>query len=171
MKNYPGAIYDFSEAIRLDSGFIQAFENRGVAKYYLNAFHEAIEDFSKALEINPNDYNTYARRGWARLKLLDCKGAVYDFTRAIEGGRNESQNYNARGQAKYYLHDYEGAFADFSKVINTLLGEKDQKARAFYWRGLVRIDLGHKEEACLDLHKSLKSGYEKAIELIEIYCQ
>ena len=28
-KNYPGAITEFSEAIRRDSGFIQAYENGG----------------------------------------------------------------------------------------------------------------------------------------------
>jgi tetratricopeptide (TPR) repeat protein len=170
-KNYMGAIFDFSEAIRRDSGFIQAYENRGVAKYYLNDYREAIGDFNKALEINPNDYNTYGRRGWAKYHLQDCKGAIADFTKAIEGGRNEPQYYNVRGQAKYYLHEYNGAITDFNKVINSWTGEKEQRAQAFYWRGLVNIDLGQKENACIDFNKARKLGYEKAYEIIEVYCK
>jgi lipoprotein NlpI len=37
-KDYKSAIVEFNEAIRRDSMFLQAYENRGVAKYYLNDF-------------------------------------------------------------------------------------------------------------------------------------
>ena len=44
LENYNLAIRDFTEAIRLDSGFVQAYENRGVAKYYLNDYSGAIDN-------------------------------------------------------------------------------------------------------------------------------
>jgi serine/threonine-protein kinase len=169
-KNYSEAIIDFSETIKHDSGFIQAYENRGVAKYYLHDFRGATDDFNKALKINPNDYNTHGRRGWAKFYLQDYRGAIDDFSKAIEGGRDDAQYYNIRGQAKYYLQDYKGAMDDFNRVIKFGAGDKEQRSKAFYWRGLVEIDLGQKDGGCLDLRKAGKLGYAKAYELIEIYC-
>jgi tetratricopeptide (TPR) repeat protein len=170
-KNYTGAITDFSETIKYDSVFIQAYENRGVAKYYLQDYRGALDDFNKALKINPNDYNTYGRRGWAKFYLQDSRGAIDDFTKAIEGGRNDAQYYNIRGRIKYNLQDYKGAMDDFNRVIKFRAGDKEQRSIAYYWRGLVEIDLGQKDNGCLDLHKADKLGYAKAYDLIEIYCK
>ena len=170
-KNYAEAIADFSEAIKRDSGFIQAYENRGVAKFYLNDNLGAIADYTKALEINPDDYNTHGRRGWARFYVHDYKGAITDFTSAIKNGRDNTLYYNIRGQAKFQLQDYEGAIADFNKVIKSWTGGKNQKSRAFYFRGLSEIDLGQKDSGCIDLTKARKSGYTKASEAIKRYCQ
>jgi tetratricopeptide (TPR) repeat protein len=170
-KNYTGAITDFSEAIKRDSGFIQAYENRGVAKFYLKDNMGAIVDYTKALGINPNDYNTLGRRGWAKFNLQEYKEAIADFTKAIEGGRNDTRYYNIRGQAKYYLQDYKGAIVDFNRVIKSWSGEKYQKSKAFYWRGLAEIDLGQKDSGCLDLSKAANLGYSEANEAIQKYCQ
>jgi tetratricopeptide (TPR) repeat protein len=170
-KNYTGAITEFTWAIKRDSVFIQAYENRGVAKYYLENYQGAVADFDKALEINPYDYSTFGRRGWAKFHLQDCRGAIDDFSRAIEGDRDPSQYYNIRGQAKYYLHDYEGAINDFTRVIRSWYGERSQRGKAFFWRGLVKIDTGQRNSGCLDLRKAGKLGYAKALEMVEIYCQ
>lgn len=170
-KNYKDAIADFSEAIKRTPGFKQAYENRGVAKYYLHDLIGANDDFTRALEIDPGDYNTYGRRGWAKFHLHDYEGAIADFTKAIKGGRDNFRYYNIRGQARYQLQDYEGAIADFNKVIKSWSSEKNQKSTAFYFRGLSEIDLGQKDSGCLDLSKAVKSGYTKAYDAIKKYCQ
>jgi tetratricopeptide (TPR) repeat protein len=170
-KNYLGAIADFSWAIKRDSGFLQAYENRGVAKFYIQDYRGAIADYTKALEINPNDYNTFGRRGWAKFYLQDCRGAIADFNKAIEGSLDAAQYYNARGQAEYYLHDFQEAMADFNRVIKSWSGEKNQRSKAFYWRALVKIKLGLKDSGCLDLNKAGKLGYAEAFKVSEIYCQ
>ncbi len=170
-KNFTEAINDFSEAIKLDSGFIQAYENRGVAKFYLNDNRGAIADYTKALEINPNDYNTHGRRGWARFYLQEYRDAIADFTKAIEGNRNEVHYYYIRGQAKYYLQDFKGAIVDFNRVIKSWSDKKYLKSKAFYWRGLAKIDSGQKESGCLDLGKAADLKFSEAYEAIQKYCQ
>jgi len=170
-KDYTGAIADFSEAIKRDSGFIQAYENRGVAKFYLKDNRGAFADYTRALRINPNDYNTHGRRGWAEFYLQEYREAIADFTKAIEGGRNGEQYYNIRGQAKYYLQDYNGAIADFNRVIKSWSGEKYQKSKALYWRGLSKINLGQKDNGCLDLGKAADMGYSEANEAIQKHCK
>lgn len=170
-KDFTGAITDFSDAIRHDSGFIQAYENRGVARFYLKDNMGAIADYTKALEINPNDYNTHGRRGVAKFYLQEYREAIADFNKAIEGNRNDAHYYNFRGQAKYYLQDYIGAITDFNRVIKSWSGEKYQKSKAYYWRGLSKIDLGQKDSGCLDLSKAGKLGYPEVYEAIKRYCQ
>ena len=167
-KDYKAAIVEFNEAIRRDSVFLQAYENRGVAKYNLNEFTGAIDDYDKALEINPDDYNTFGRRGYARFNLNDFTGAVADFTEALKGDQNDAGFYNIRGQAKYKLSDFYGAINDFNKVIKSWTCTKYQKSKAYYWRGLVKIDMGQKEDGCTDLRKAARSGYEMAVELSDM---
>lgn len=170
-KDYAGAITDFSEAIKRDSGFIQAYENRGVAKFYLKDNAGAISDYNKALKINPDDYNTHARRGWAEFNIHEYVAAIADFTKALERSRDNAHYYNIRGQAKYHLHDLEGAIPDFDRAIRYWAGDKYQKSTAYYWRGIIKIDLGQKESACSDLRKAADLGYTEANEALKKYCQ
>jgi tetratricopeptide (TPR) repeat protein len=170
IRDYTGAILDFSGAIKLDSGFKQAYENRGVAKFYLEDYPGAIADYTKALEIDPNDYSTHGRRGWAEYNIQDYSGAIDDFTKALEGPKYNIRYHNIRGRTKYQLRDYEGAIADFDKVIKSWTSGKTQKNNAYYWRGLSKIELGQKESGCLDLKKASKAGYIKADRAIGSYC-
>jgi tetratricopeptide (TPR) repeat protein len=169
-KNYTGAVEDFSMAIKLDSGFKQAYENRGVAKFYLQDISGAIEDYTKVLEMDPNEYTTYGRRGWAKFYLRDYKGAIEDLDRAVQGSNDKYRYCNFRGEAKFKLRDYEGAIADFTSVITSWSSEKDQKSKAFYWRGTIKIIMGQKESGCFDLRKAEKSGFSDAEKAIELYC-
>ena len=161
-KNYSKAIIDLSEAIRLNPAFLEAYENRGVAKYYTGDFNGAIEDYNKALEINPFDFNTFGRRGWAQFGMRDYKAAVDDFTRAISGGNDTEKYYLVRGQAKHQLRDFNGALADFGHVINSMYSSRLQKSQALYWSGIIKIDTEDKEGGCQDLQKARNLGLEEA---------
>ena len=170
-KNYKGAIVDFSDAIKLDPGFKQAYENRGVAKFYLEDFMGAIYDYTKALEIDPNDYTTYGRRGWAKFYMNDYNAAIEDLDRAVEGSKDKDRYCNFRGEAKFRHGDPEGAIADFSLVIRSWSAPKEQKGKAYYWRGMIKISMGQKESGCLDLRNAGKSGYTQAYEVLKVYCE
>ncbi len=169
-KDYKGAVDDFSEVIRRFPDVKQGYENRGVARFYFQDFTGALADYTRALEIDPNDYNTYGRRGWARFTIQDYIGAIQDFTKALDGVKDKVQYYNIRGQAKYQIHDLKGAIADFDKVIKSWPGEKPEKNKAYYWRGLSEIELGEKDIGCLDLRKAEKNGYKNAATAIDAYC-
>jgi tetratricopeptide (TPR) repeat protein len=169
-KDYQGAIGDLSRAIARDSNFIQAFENRGVAKFQLRDNRGAVEDYTYALKLNPYDYNTLGRRGWAEFYLQEYDKAIEDFSRAIEGGRNNTHYYNIRGQVKYAKKDFQGAIEDLTIVLKSWSGEKNQKRAAYYWRGMAEIKSGQKESGCLDLKKAEKLGYPEASEALQIFC-
>ena len=169
--DFTGAIADFDKAIKLDTGFLEAYENRGVTKYYLRDFEGAVEDYDKALEINPDDGNTYVRRGWAKFDLNEYEEALADFSRAIETGINDPVYYKARGKARYRVQDYTGAMKDLNFVIDAWYIDRKLKGEAYFWRGLVKIDLGQKDIGCQDLARAVKLGYQKAEEIRRVYCE
>ena len=51
-RDLDGAIVEFSEAIRLDPTYADAFRNRGLAKMNKNVVDDAIDDFSRAIVLN-----------------------------------------------------------------------------------------------------------------------
>lgn len=66
-KEYPIAIQYFSEAIRYDSKFAEAYYNRGYAYELMGEKQAAARDYHNALAIKP-DFNL-ARRGLSRLGI------------------------------------------------------------------------------------------------------
>ena len=169
-KTIPELLKDFSMAIKLDPTFKQAYENRGVAKFYLQDYNGAILDYTRAIEIDPDEYSSFGRRGWAKFYLQDYSGAIEDLNRAVKGSKDKFRYLNFRGQAKVRLQDLEGAITDFSSVISALSADREQKSKAQYWRGMIKISLGQIESGCQDLKKAVKSGYEDAGKAVYIYC-
>ena len=62
-KDYPRAIADFNEAIRLNPQYAFAFNNRGAAYQVVGDYTHAIADFSEAIRLNPQHANSFYNRG------------------------------------------------------------------------------------------------------------
>lgn len=62
-KNYLSAIDDFSNALKLNPNFTQAYYNRGLCFYSSNQYDLAINDFNTATQQNPNFTQAYYMRG------------------------------------------------------------------------------------------------------------
>lgn len=51
--DFYAAVNDFTEAIKLDSGFAVPFYNRGQIHYRMGRYREAIKDLTEAIKIDP----------------------------------------------------------------------------------------------------------------------
>ena len=71
LKDYDGAIADFSKAISLNPNDKEAYYNRGNSKLDLENYYEAIADYTKAIELNPDYTKAYYNRGVSKQKLKD----------------------------------------------------------------------------------------------------
>ncbi|MEH2179983.1 tetratricopeptide repeat protein, partial [Nostoc sp.] len=92
-KDYEGAIADFSQALKLDPNYIDAYYNRGFAYFDLKDYDSAIADFNQALKLDPSkatDYynrglaNAYYNRGTTYYELKDHDSAIADFNQALK---------------------------------------------------------------------------------------
>jgi tetratricopeptide (TPR) repeat protein len=103
VKDYKGAIVDYTKAIELDPTLKDAYINRGHAKSKLQDYIGAIADFTKAIEVDPDYHYPYYYRGKSKMGVKDYKGAIVDFTKAIEFDPDDRYFYYYRGESKNLL--------------------------------------------------------------------
>jgi tetratricopeptide (TPR) repeat protein len=131
LKDYAGAISDYTKAIELDPNYAEAYYARGFVMHFKQDYLGAITDYTTAIAIYPSHASANYRRGKIKYILEDFKGAVIDYTKAIEVDRHYEKAYKDRGVAKYRLRNYLGSIADFTRSIDpnhlAIRLEKEQK--------------------------------------------
>ncbi len=81
----PGAIADYTAAIRLNPNYAQAYNKRGIIHgRNLKDYPAAKADFDRAIAINPNYGDAYYNRAKVRYFLKDKPGAITDYQKAAE---------------------------------------------------------------------------------------
>ena len=194
-KDYKLAIYYFNEVIKLNVNNVEAYYNKGLAKYYLannekgnkeeynKLINEAIEDYNKAIELNPNLSEAYNNRGIVKYDLGNINEAIEDYNKAIELNPNYSIAYNNRGIAKSNLsntkeknsEEYNQLTKEAIEDCNKAIELNQYYAEAYNNRGLAKHDLAdNKKENKEEYNKLINEAiedYNKAIELNQHYAE
>jgi tetratricopeptide (TPR) repeat protein len=89
--NTQEAIAQFTQAIKLDPNYTDAYNNRGNAYYDLDDYDKAIADYAQAIKIDPGDADAYNNRGIAYHNLGDYDKAIADYAQAIKLDPNLAQ--------------------------------------------------------------------------------
>jgi tetratricopeptide (TPR) repeat protein len=115
---YTEAIGDYNRAIELDPEFKEAYNHRGLAKFYLNDFMGAIADYDQAVELDPKFIEAYYNRGLAGYGARNYIGCIPDFDKVIELDEKDADAYFMRGLAKTYVAEIsiDSACEDFRKA-------------------------------------------------------
>ena len=157
--NY-GAISDFTEAIRINPQYGNAFLLRGINKTDLGDYYGAIADFTEAIRVK-SDYisleRIYRLRGMTKGVLGDLNRAIADFTEAIHINPKYSDVYFERGMTKRKLGDVYGAISDFTEAIRF----NSQSGDAYFNRGRAKLTLGDRKEAFSDFANANMLYYEQ----------
>ncbi|MEH2404209.1 MAG: tetratricopeptide repeat protein [Nostoc sp.] len=155
-KDYRGAITNYSEAIRLNPNYAEAYLNRGYTRSDLGDKQGAIADYNQALQINPKYADAYYQRG--RVQLNDLKeetSATRDFQKAadlyFEQGK-KADGYRSQGVIRSILKDYQGAITVYTQSIK--LNPND--LQAYINRGIARHQSGDNRGAIADFNAALK---------------
>lgn len=117
LKNYEGAILDYTKYLERFPFRMECYLLRGIAKNNIADFKGAILDFNKAIKLEPKNSNAYFRRALTK-KNIDNNAyfALSDLSISIALNPNENSTYYERGLVKLELKDNEGACADFLKA-------------------------------------------------------
>ena len=149
--DFKGAITDYSEAIRLNPNYANAYNNRGLARAELGDKQKAIGDYNEAIRLNPNLVLAYYNRGSARAELGDKQGAIGDYDQALRIDPKYANAYNNRGLARAELGDKQKAIDDYNQALRI----DPNLALGYYNRGGIRYQLGDKQGAIDDYNKAL----------------
>jgi tetratricopeptide (TPR) repeat protein len=151
-KDFRGALADYTEAIRLNPNYADAYYHRGNAFYKLGDKQKAVNDYNQVLKINPNYADAYYNRGVARNELGDKQGAMSDYNQALKINPQEAGAYNNRGTIRLDMGDNQGAISDYNQAIKI----NPNDANAYYNRGNARNALKDKQEAINDYTRAIK---------------
>jgi tetratricopeptide (TPR) repeat protein len=165
IKDYKGAIDDFTKAIEIYPKGSVYYRFRSWAKKYLGDLAGTLSDQDKEIELDPLTPDNYIRRAYTKSNLNDLFGAVSDYSKAIEIEPSNSYYYNYRADIKRKQDDFAGAILDYTKII-----ELDEIARTgYYMRGRVKHQIGD-ATYCEDWKAAAELGNANAAKLFETHC-
>ena len=153
LGDYKGAIFEYTQAIRLKPDYALAYSLRGLAKYQLGQHRAAISDYDTAIRLKLDDASAYFFRGTAKAKLGQYHAAISDYDTAIRLKPDYTAAYYNRGYAKADLGQHFAAISDYDTAIRL----KPDDALAYYNRGAAKYRLGQ--------HRDAISDYDTAIRL------
>jgi len=195
------ALSDYSEAIRLNPQYPDAFYNRAATLDASGNLRAALSDYDQALKLNPAQADVYNNRGWILFRLGDRTNAMLDYNKAISLNPNFAEAYNNRGWAYHSSGDTKSAMQDYNRAImlnqafvlpysnravikaqsgdfagaiadyDKIISLRPDDKSAYYYRGMAYFDLNTKEKACADWNKAAELGNSNATEMINKYCR
>ena len=156
LKDYPGAIADFTQAIVLRPGSAPLLAHRGELYLVTDAPRPAVRDFEEAIRRDPSNPDAYNGRGLARAILGDHQKAVADALIALRMAEPTPRwLYNA---ARIYAKAAIAATADVRKTgrdaVFVVAHYQDQAValvresynrlpaaqRTSFWRDVIQTD-------------------------------
>lgn len=153
------ALASFEEAIRLSPEYAEAHVNRGNALRALQRPDDATACYTQAIAIDPACFKAHNNLGVVLQEQRRYEEALASFERAIALVPNHPDAHFNRGNALRELRRYEEALACFERA-----GDLDARADApaHYERGVVRGEIGCRDEALASVRDALEPGTARA---------
>jgi tetratricopeptide (TPR) repeat protein len=154
------ALEDYSEAIRLNPGYAEAYLERGQIFDAMKNKKKAFADYNKAIKLDPENAVAYFLRGVTYSEKNKTSPALEDLIRAIELDEN-ADYYFERGAIYEGRGDMDNALADYLMAAKLMEKEGDN----FYWEWLAEKygDLGDTRKELEALNEAERVEYQKAI--------
>ena len=83
-KQFPEAIADFSEALKLKSDDANIYERRAYVEMKTNDYDKALADYSEAIKLKPNEVKYYLYRSYIYETKKDIKSSMADTEKALK---------------------------------------------------------------------------------------
>ena len=155
-SEWDAAIREFTEAIRLNPNYADAYAWRARAYNGKTNYDQALADANRAIQLDPQLAIAYYARGTAYYSKNDYDHAITDITLAIRIDPNFAYTYNNRGNAYYSKKDYDRAIADYTQTIRL----NPNYALAYQNRGNAYQAKGDTARANADYAKAKELGYK-----------
>jgi len=113
----PRALISFTQAIRLNPNYAEAYFGRGKIQIELGKPEKAINDLTQAIQLKPDYAEAYFYRAKAYYQLGQKLQAVEDLTQAIRISPTYAEAYYQRGLIYTELQNKQAAIEDYIQVI------------------------------------------------------
>lgn len=126
------AVTVYSEAIRLDPNFAEAYRSRGFQHLDTSNFNQAIADFEQALKLTPSDATAQFGKGFAiALRSVKTEGqplkqALPFINRSIKQQPDLALAYLVRGLVQLDLNEHKKALTDLEQASKLFQSQENQ---------------------------------------------
>lgn len=189
-----GPLAEFNTLISWAPEDEEGYQLRAKAKEFLKDYRGAISDYDFAIRLDSLNPDLLVERGNIKVKLKLNIDGIHDFNQAISLDSTTHSAYFSRGLVmQYHSNNYKQAIDDYSMAIRQLNVQKKEKSeirfnleldlfinagrtkvynlKNYYMkRGMARLKVGIKDDACLDLSKAGELGMSSAYDLIKKNC-
>ena len=159
IKDYQGAISDYSQSLEIDTENANSYNDRGLALFNSGDIAAAVQDYSHALRINPNEPAYYFNRGFARLEIGDYQGSIQDFIETLRFLPQDAECYFQLAEAYRLAGDCQKAVENYTQALQLY----PQDAVAYNNRGLSQYELTNYTQAIEDYTQALQINTEDAV--------
>ncbi len=141
----------YTEAIRLQPAFPEAYNNRANAYQSKGEIAEALADLDEAIRLRPDYATAYYNRGITRYDKGDLAGALKDYDEAIR----LKPGYLDVGREAVNTGD-DGENAEATTAIDEVIPERPNYGIAYNNRGIARFDKGDVRGALADFDEAIR---------------
>lgn len=197
-RNYVLAEQFLNKAIAEKINYYKGYYNRGLLYAQTNRMQEALNDFTKAIELKQYS-KAYVGRANVYYVTKDFSKAINDAEAALKADENNSKanfvlancydDLNQLDKAMFYynkainsnpddplyflrraiLFGKQRQFAQCLNDLNVATTLNPQYAEAYYWKGVVKVNLN--QNPCSDLKQALNLGFQAAQQPLMNYCR
>lgn len=171
----------YTEAIRLDSTFADAYYFRGLARKVKDDLDGALVDFNKVIDLKPDDAEVYNARGSIYRRKGDLGNAIKDYTEAVRLKPSYVFAYLHRSIVNELIDNLEAAIQDYKQAIHLLpeygparvslirlLRKLGKKVEAEEQEKLARSLMEKETEYNRACFEAVSGNTDKALELLKI---
>ena len=115
-SRHRAALSDYTQAIRLDNQFAEAYLRRAEVRYQLEDDSGVLADCQQAIALSPTEAKTYYLQGLARYRLGYVQSAIAAFTDAVTRDPHDAQYCYQRGLAYQDLGELHEAARDLRRA-------------------------------------------------------
>ena len=156
------AINFYSEALAIDTGFVEAYNNRGIAYDRRKEYKEAIRDFSKAIALDSNFLPAYFNRAESNFDLGLYNQTLADLSFLEQYWEDSAKVPLLKGVACFQMADHKRALENFEKAAKL----NPENPEIYTNMAIVNLWLDKPEagiemaKKALDLEKDMSAAYD-----------
>ena len=151
-RNWGRASALLTQAIQIDSTYLQAYVGLGKVHLYQNAPDKGIAVLARALDLDSSNLEVRCLLGEAHLVRERPDSAQHFFAGALDLDSTSVRAHYGRGQAAYQSGDWAAALAAFQAALTIDADHGD----TYYQLGLTYLKLGKHRKAAYSLQQCLE---------------
>jgi protein O-mannosyl-transferase len=153
-RDFEKCVKNYTQALKIDSTFFEAYNGRGQALMELKKFAEAQSDFEKGIKAGIETPKIHLNLGKCKVILNKNESAMPDLLKSISIDPNNAETYFYKAIVEGKTNNAEAAFKSYNKAIEL----NPNYVEALVNRGYYLSNVGRFQEAIGDYTTALNTN-------------